>query len=100
MHRLDDLVPMGEAAKVRGVSMEKILAYATTAKQTYTQVIPVVACQDESQILEIMGLCGTARALTYNKLGSLQGWGLNWVRLVPTRSLQRLKGYELGTCAG
>ncbi|NET85420.1 MAG: transposase [Moorea sp. SIO1F2] len=58
--------------------MEKILAYATTAKQTYTQVIPVVACQDESQILEIMGLCGTARALTYNKLGSLQGWGLNW----------------------
>ncbi|NEO89355.1 MAG: hypothetical protein F6K56_03465 [Moorea sp. SIO3G5] len=27
-------------------------------------------------------------------------WVLDWVRLVPTRSLQRLKGYELGTCAG
>lgn len=46
----------------------------------YTQVIPVVSCADVAQVEQIMHLCGTPRALTYNKLGSLQGWGLDWKR--------------------
>jgi IS605 OrfB family transposase len=44
----------------------------------YTQVMPVVDCSDKKQLLTIMNRCGVARALTYNKLGSLQGWGMNW----------------------
>ncbi|MBR8832477.1 MAG: transposase [Stigonema ocellatum SAG 48.90 = DSM 106950] len=50
---------------------------------TYTQVIPVVCCSDETQINQIMHLCGIPRALTYNKLGSLQGWGLDWKKADP-----------------
>ncbi len=50
---------------------------------TYTQVIPVVFCSDETQIQKIMYLCGIPRALTYNKLGSLQGWGLDWKKADP-----------------
>ncbi|KYC37780.1 hypothetical protein WA1_04495 [Scytonema hofmannii PCC 7110] len=45
---------------------------------TYTQVVPVVFCSDSSQVDRIMHLCGIPRSLTYNKLGSLQGWGLDW----------------------
>ncbi|WP_243146651.1 hypothetical protein [Scytonema sp. UIC 10036] len=45
---------------------------------TSTQVIPVVFCSDETQVNKIMHLCGIPRSLTYNKLGSLQGWGLDW----------------------
>jgi IS605 OrfB family transposase len=50
---------------------------------TYTQVIPVVSCADETQINRMMYLCGIPRALTYNKLGSLQGWGLDWKKADP-----------------
>lgn len=49
-----------------------------TAEEIYTQVIPVVSCDDTAQIDRLMHLCGIPRALTYNKLGSLQGWGLDW----------------------
>ncbi|WP_339381342.1 zinc ribbon domain-containing protein [Brasilonema sp. UFV-L1] len=49
----------------------------------YTQVIPVVSCSDETQVNKIMYLCGTPRALSYNKLGSLQGWGLDWKKADP-----------------
>lgn len=49
-------------------------------QEIYTQVIPVVSCTDVVQLQRIMHLCGTARALTYNKLGSLSGWGLDWRR--------------------
>jgi IS605 OrfB family transposase len=51
--------------------------------EIFTQVIPVVACDDLGQILEIMRLCGVPRSLTYNKLGSLQGWGLDWRKADP-----------------
>lgn len=51
--------------------------------EIFTQVIPVVACDDVEQILEIMHLCGIPRSLTYNKLGSLQGWGLDWRKADP-----------------
>lgn len=50
---------------------------------TYTQVIPVVYCSDETQVSQIMCLCGIPRSLTYNKLGSLQGWGLDWRKADP-----------------
>ena len=30
-----------------------------------------------------MHRCGIARSVTYNKLGSLQGWGLNWMKAAP-----------------
>ncbi len=49
----------------------------------FTQVMPVVDCSDKQQLLAIMDKCGVARALTYNKLGSLQGWGLNWKKADP-----------------
>jgi hypothetical protein len=51
--------------------------------EIFTQVIPVTACADVDQILEIMRLCGVPRSLTYNKLGSLQGWGLDWKKADP-----------------
>ncbi|KYC41061.1 hypothetical protein WA1_23375 [Scytonema hofmannii PCC 7110] len=44
----------------------------------YTQIVPVVFCSDEAQVNEIMHLCGIPRSITYNKLGSLQGWGVDW----------------------
>jgi hypothetical protein len=49
----------------------------------HTQVMLVMDCSDKEQLLTIMDQCGTARALTYNKLGSLQGWGLNWKKADP-----------------
>jgi IS605 OrfB family transposase len=48
-------------------------------EEVFTQVIPVVSCADEAQIDQLMHLCGIPRALTYNKLGSLQGWGRHWM---------------------
>jgi IS605 OrfB family transposase len=51
--------------------------------EIFTQVIPVVACADTKQIERIMHLCGVPRALTYNKLGSIQGWGLDWKKADP-----------------
>lgn len=51
-----------------------------TTEEVFTQVIPVVSCADDAQVDRLMHLCGIPRALTYNKLGSLQGWGLNWMR--------------------
>ena len=45
---------------------------------TYTQVIPVVSVADPEQLQTIADRQGQCRAATYNKLGSLQGWGLHW----------------------
>ncbi|WP_365974836.1 hypothetical protein [Moorena sp. SIO4G3] len=71
-------------------------------KKISTQVVPVVGMTKsvELELLQVMKKLGIVRSESYNKLGSISHWGLDWVRLVPTRSLQRLKGYELGTCAG
>ena len=49
----------------------------------YTQKMPVVKCFDPQQLRSIMESVGIARALTYNKLGALQGWGLNWKKADP-----------------
>lgn len=45
---------------------------------TYTQVIPVVSVSDPKQLISIADRQGLCRAATYNKLGSLQGWGMHW----------------------
>lgn len=49
----------------------------------YTQIIPVVDCSDKEQLQTIMTTCSKVRALTYNKLGSLQGWGKDWKKADP-----------------
>lgn len=49
-----------------------------TVDYTYTQVLPVVEVSDPSQLDFIAKTQGICRAQTYNKLGSLQGWGLHW----------------------
>lgn len=49
----------------------------------FTQVMEVVNCSDLEQLRSLMRTCGTVRALTYNKLGSRQGWGLNWKKAAP-----------------
>jgi IS605 OrfB family transposase len=66
-----------------------------TIQEVYTQVIPVINCSDLTQLTKIMVLCGTPRALTYNKLGSIQGWGLDWKKADPLiRTI--LKPTEIG----
>ncbi len=52
-------------------------------EKIFTQVIPVIACADIEQVEKIMHLCGVPRSLTYNKLGSIQGWGLDWKKADP-----------------
>lgn len=45
--------------------------------------MPIVNCSDLEQLKTIMMGCGMARAITYNKLGSIQGWGLHWKQADP-----------------
>ena len=52
-------------------------------ESTYTQVVPVLSCSDKAQVDFLMNALGTVRAVTYNKLGSLQGWGLKWQFAAP-----------------
>ena len=64
-------------------------------EEIYTSVVPVTLCNDEIQIDRLMDLCGIPRALTYNKLGSLFGWGLDWKKADPiVRAI--LKPIEIG----
>jgi IS605 OrfB family transposase len=49
-----------------------------TTEEIYTQIVPVIWSDDKTQIFQLMKLCAIGRALTYNKLCSLQGWGLDW----------------------
>lgn len=52
-------------------------------EEIYTQIVPVISCGDIDQVSNLMKLCGIPRALTYNKLGSLKGWGLDWKKADP-----------------
>ena len=52
-------------------------------EEVYTPVIPVVSCADETQVDRLAELCRIPRALTYNKLGSLKGWGLDGQKADP-----------------
>lgn len=49
-----------------------------TTVETYTTVLPIVYCSDYEQIDLLMNYCGIARAISYNKYGSLSGWGIDW----------------------
>src|SRR4028119_1776104 len=52
-------------------------------EEVYTPVIPVVSCAEETQVDRLVELCRIPRALTYNKLGSLKGWGLDGQKADP-----------------
>jgi hypothetical protein len=52
-------------------------------EEVYTPVIPVVSCADETQVDRIVELYRIPRALSYNKLGSLKGWGLDGQKADP-----------------
>jgi len=47
-------------------------------EEIYSQIVAFASCSDKEQVSQIMYLCGIPRALTYNKLGSLKGWNLDW----------------------
>ncbi|RUT04008.1 hypothetical protein DSM106972_049220 [Dulcicalothrix desertica PCC 7102] len=49
-----------------------------TNVETYTIVLPIVSCSDYEQVEILMNHCGIARAISYNKYGSLLGWGIDW----------------------
>lgn len=49
-----------------------------TNVETYTIVLPIVSCSDYEQVELLMNYCGIARAISYNKYGSLLGWGIDW----------------------
>lgn len=48
-----------------------------TTEETFTQVVPVVFCSDVAALENIMNLAGSVKAQTYNKFGSLTGWGVS-----------------------
>jgi transposase len=50
-----------------------------------TQVVEVVGIDDDSrtELLEIMERLGVVRAESYNKLGSVRHWGMNWQEAYP-----------------
>ena len=52
-------------------------------EEVYTPVIPVVSCADETQVDPIVKLCRIPRSLTYNKLGSVKGCGLDGQKADP-----------------
>jgi len=52
-------------------------------EEVYTPVIPVISCADETQVDRILELCRIPKALTYNILGSLKGWGLDGLKADP-----------------
>src|SRR4028119_1541659 len=52
-------------------------------EEVYTPVIPVVSCADETQVDPIVELCRISRVLTYNKLGSVKGCGLDGQKADP-----------------
>jgi IS605 OrfB family transposase len=79
----------------RRVNFVAAKSNATTSTRLVTQVIPVTSCTDRPQVLELMRLCGIPRALTYGKLGSLNGWKLDW-RKADTLVREVMKPSEIG----
>ena len=51
---------------------------AQTTSTFHTQIMPVLHCSNEGEVDFLMDKLGTVRAVTYNQLGSLKGWGLHW----------------------
>ncbi|WP_293057137.1 MULTISPECIES: zinc ribbon domain-containing protein [unclassified Moorena] len=55
------------------------------AKRISTQVVPVVGMTKsvELELLSTMKKLGVVRAESYNKLGSINHWGLDWKKAIP-----------------
>ncbi|WP_287263861.1 MULTISPECIES: hypothetical protein [unclassified Moorena] len=49
-------------------------------KRLSTQIVPVVGMSKsvEFELLQVMKKLGVVRAESYNKLGSINHWGLDW----------------------
>lgn len=63
----------------------------TTTEEIFTQVVPVVFCSNEVAIDQIMRLAGTVKAQTYNKFGSVSGWGVTPMSS-PDKIIRKLHG--------
>lgn len=76
----------GRCGNVSHLTRPRVVRRLTSKKKkkekltdyTYTQVIPVLTVSDQEQLISVADRQGQCRAATYNKLGSLQGWGLHW----------------------
>ncbi|NEQ06783.1 MAG: transposase [Moorea sp. SIO4E2] len=55
------------------------------AKRISTQIVPVVGMTKsvELELLQVMKKLGVVRAESYNKLGSINHWGLDWKKAIP-----------------
>lgn len=61
-----------------------------------TQIYPVISCSNSEQVRAIMRYLGVVRADTYNKLGSLKGWGLHWQKAYPIiKDIKDASEYQL-----
>ncbi|NEP52319.1 MAG: transposase [Moorea sp. SIO3C2] len=56
-----------------------------TTKKVSTQVVPVVGMTEsvELELLSMMKKLGIVRSESYNKLGSINHWGLDWKKAIP-----------------
>ncbi|NEQ85881.1 MAG: transposase [Moorea sp. SIO2I5] len=56
-----------------------------SAKRISTQIVPVVGMTKsvELELLQVMKKLGVVRAESYNKLGSINHWGLDWKKAIP-----------------
>ncbi|NEO22473.1 MULTISPECIES: zinc ribbon domain-containing protein [unclassified Moorena] len=54
-------------------------------KRLSTQIVPVVGMSKsvEFELLQVMKKLGVVRAESYNKLGSINHWGLDWKKAIP-----------------
>ncbi|WP_287360478.1 zinc ribbon domain-containing protein [Moorena sp. SIO3B2] len=54
-------------------------------KKLSTQIVPVVGMTEsiETELLSTMKKLGIVRAESYNKLGSIKHWGLDWKKAIP-----------------
>ncbi|NEO35696.1 MAG: transposase [Moorea sp. SIOASIH] len=55
------------------------------AKKISTQIVPVVGMTKsvKLELLQVMKKLGIVRAESYNKLGSINHWGLDWKKAIP-----------------
>jgi len=61
-----------------------------------TQRFPVLQCSNQQEVRVMMQRLGVVRSDTYNKLGSLKGWGINWQKAYPIiRGIKDAAYYQL-----
>ncbi|NEQ87480.1 MAG: transposase, partial [Moorea sp. SIO2I5] len=54
-------------------------------RKVSTQIVPVVGIAEsvKTELLSTMKKLGIVRAESYNKLGSISHWGLDWKKAIP-----------------